>query len=368
MSPVRVILASVALLVTVRAPADTVKLTDRPAFRNVRIIAFRDGQLTFRGVSGELLHKPLSDVEWLGLDRLPRLETAERAYAAAQWSVAVRAYEQVLEQATTPWIQDLITRRLVHALDQQPGGFDQAIRHYAHLAARWPALAEGTAPRHPGPPGSAENARALKILRSILEEGPSEGASKPLQILHLELMLLEGQTPDKHAGRDPNPRATTQPTLGLLPPTSPDQHPVSSPTALTLPPDSFVLTAAQNALEAGQTEIARQLVERARPYVRPEHAGEWEIVRWRCAIRAGRPAEAAGALLALAQRTPDPRVAATALYYVAVAHERLNRPDVARGLYAEVLADSACPPPLRERAQRAADRLEREATTQPVKP
>ncbi|MCK4340771.1 MAG: hypothetical protein KAY37_03500 [Phycisphaerae bacterium] len=39
--------------------ADTVKLTNRPAFRNVSIRDFRPDVLIFRGVSGEYLRKPL---------------------------------------------------------------------------------------------------------------------------------------------------------------------------------------------------------------------------------------------------------------------------------------------------------------------
>ena len=66
-------------------PGDTVKLNDRPAFRNVSISDFRDNLLVFRGVSGEYLKKPLAEVEWLAIDGRPHLTAAERAAATGNW-------------------------------------------------------------------------------------------------------------------------------------------------------------------------------------------------------------------------------------------------------------------------------------------
>jgi TolA-binding protein len=99
------------------------------------------------------------------------------------------------------------------------------------------------------------------------------------------------------------------------------------------------------------------LLQRALPYVEPADQGPWRLLLARTRLVAGQPAAAAADLLQLAETAPDPALAATALYYVGVAHERLARADVARRIYRELLQRDDLPAPVRADATQALQRL-----------
>ena len=65
----------------------------------------------------------------------------------------------------------------------------------------------------------------------------------------------------------------------------------------------------------------------------------------------------ANGLLALTESTANRGLAAAALYYVGVAHERMERADVAAELYRELLQREDLAPEIRELATRGLERL-----------
>jgi tetratricopeptide (TPR) repeat protein len=369
--------------------ADAVKLTARPAFRNVAIRDFSGDRLVFRGVSQQDLRKPFHEVEWIELDRLPALSVAEQARSRGQWADAARGYEDALGQANTGWLQTLIRVRLVEACDQS-GEFGPAVAALAELIATSPESAARCRPKHPGPPGSAGNQRARATLERTLSNLDETGTGNPagsvaasppgrrsagvpgdaLRTLLLELAIYD-ELPDLPPPpgqitvlRAPPPASSraSEPEIGILPdvPAAAASQPVTTDPgpAPRLHADSLLLDVADAALRSGDAARAVRLVDRGLPYVPVAERAPWRLMLGRAQIEAGQAAPAAADLVALATQTSDPAVAARALYYVGWAHERLGQPDVARRVYSEVLERKDVPTEIRAQAEGALKRVQ----------
>lgn len=354
--------------------ADTVVLQGKPPFDNVQIINFTRGKLVFRGVCQELLRKPLGEVVRFQIDRNPMLSNAE-ALGWANAEPAITAYRQALADAAEPWLRDLIRVRLLSACDHA-GRFDQAVALYVKLLREDPAAVRQFAPRHPGARRSEGNRRAREHLLAALQTARSPVADRALRTLTLELLLFDEVEPLPAGFEPPGPQPAAD---HAAPATSPDglppplfgparrhtrgQAPQGAEGArhaaepLRLPVDSFVLTGAREAFEAGDASRAARLLERALPYLHKADCGAWRLLLGRCRIELGAFARAADELLALSESTTDERLAAEALYYVAVAHERMDRADVAARLYQELSQRGGVPPEIRQRARRGLERL-----------
>jgi tetratricopeptide (TPR) repeat protein len=349
--------AGAILLLLAAAPdvwADTVRLAGKPAFRNVRISDFRAGRVIFRGVSGQYLHKPLEQVVWLEIDELPQLGIAEHAGAAGHWDRAAAAYRLALARADRPWLRDLIRFRLLSTYDRA-GRFDEAVGLYAELLEGKAAAV--LAPRRPGSPGSAVNARARRRLVESLATSDSTAARRHLRTLLLELLLYDGEEVPLELGLAiapaTQPAPARSPILGL--PMGRKRH--STRPTVRLSTDSLLLSAARSALDEGDAERAVELLERGWPYVKRSARGSWRLLLGQARIEAGRYAQAAADLLDLAETAAEPDLAATALYYVGLAHERMEQTDVAGGIYRELLERGDVPERVRADAAAALERL-----------
>jgi thioredoxin-like negative regulator of GroEL len=366
-----------ALLPITRATlADTVVLEGKPPFRKVQVINFRHGRLHFRGLSKEILRKPLDEIARFKIDAFPMLSNAE-ALIRTDAEASISAYQQALEQADKPWLRDLIRARLIEACDRA-GRFDQAVALFIELLREKPALATNLAPRHPGDPGSPINTKARRQLSNARESMQARVMVEPLQTLSLELLLFDDVDPLPPEFAPP----ASQPTADFSGEASPATQPSAEPPLLfgpveqhapaaavpddrglieaappRLPPDSFVLSGARQAFERGNPRRAARLLERALPYLADHQSDNWRLLLGRCRIELGQLARAADELLALAESTLDHSLAANALYYVGVAHERMDRADVAAAIYRELLQRGDLPAELRQPAQRSLNRL-----------
>lgn len=351
------------LLLCAAARADTVKLRNKPEFRHVRVTGFRDGKLVFRGVSQQYLRKPLADVEWLEIERLPALGDAERAAAIGRWNIATTRYETAQQLADDEWLQRFVRVRLLWAYDAA-GRFDLAVELYIETLSLHPADLAQLVPTNPGPPGSHANRRARAALEAAASAPAAPGTLERARELLLQLLIYEEVTslPFPPAPSDhlpPDPRAPADDPLGLLPPapaTSPSRNEAQS---VILPADSFLLSAASHALDRGDLRRARYLVDAARPFVAADQTRPWQFIDARCQLGAGQFAAAAASLLDLAENDPDPGRSAAALYYVGLAHERMSRPDVARSCYEDVLRRPSSPPAIQADARAGLERLPR---------
>ncbi len=351
------VLAATGPLALAAASADTIKLTNSTVFRAVRTVDFRENRLVFRGVSGQYLRKPLEQVAWFELDGRPALSAAEQQAAAGNWPAATDGYEAALAEPGPDWLRDLIRVRFLVAAEQA-GRLARAVELYADLLASQPLSAARYAPRAVGPPGSHTNAAARAVLLARLAAPAPIAGRGALRTLLLELLLIDeaplppGFAPpdavDGPQSRPARPKSASETEASSRParrrgiivdPDEPEESPEPGKPAPEPPPvlgaDSRVLAAAERAVAAGECERALRLIELGRLYVAPGNEGPWRLARGKTLIAAGRPAEAAADLLALAES--DAGLAAVALYYSGVAGERSGQPDFARALYRRVL-------------------------------
>ena len=358
------------LTVAGRAPADTVKLANKPAFRNVVVTDFRDLRLVFRGVSRQYLHKPLDEVEWLTIDGRSDFNSAEQAAATEAWTAAVAHYESALSAADAPWLQSLIRVRFLGA-SQRAGRFDRAVALYVGLLNSGILLPPRYTPANPGPIGSDINRRARTTLETALAASPAPVVREALRTLQLELLLFEDVDPlpadlivATTATRPTASRPSHRRPVGILPEPEDDAPP--PPARATPPPtlhaESLVLKAARAAADSRDFRRAARLLERGLAFVATSDRGPWRLLFGRCRIELGDYAPAAADLLDLAETESDPARSAEALYYVAQAHERMGRGDVARRLYHELLQRTNAPEYVKTRARAA---LEQEEPSRP---
>ncbi len=358
---------TLGVLLTLAAPArpDTVKLTGRPAFDHVIVSDFSRGRLVFRGVSGQILRKPLAQIEFIHLPGHPELFEAEQAAVAGNWTHALERYAAARATDPPAWLRRYILAREMRAADAA-GAFDRAVEAYLELGIAGAADAGVSPPNRPGPPGSKVNERAVSLLQDA-------GTNPSLRPLLLQLLILENLPIDSRQwppiqpaepaaslpdARPPGRSESLERPVGLLPALATASAPAAAAaTPVRLPADSFLLSFAAEWADRDPTR-GQRWVEAALPYVPTQDRSPWRIVLARCRISVGAADAAASDLLALAASETDPAVVATALYYAGLAHERLGRGDVARGLYAEAAERPAAPPEIREKARTAAQRLE----------
>jgi len=334
-----------------------VKLRGKPAFEHVIVLDYRADELVFRGVSREVLRKSLAEIEWFTLDDQPALSAAERAAAAGRWATALAGYESALVQVPDAWLRTLVQLRLLDAA-KHAGRFELAVRLYVELLQTKPLVVRGRAPTRPGPWGSAVNALARREIEGALERDVLPAARAALRSLLLELLIYEDvrELPAALTGMPPEARAaaTSRPVRSILPDEAEEQ--TQEPAALIVAP-SLLREVSQEALEHGDGRRAEAWLERGRPFVSADLADAWDLQLGQARLERGRYAAAADGLMALSEATADRALAATALYYVGVAHQRMGRVDVARRLYRELLTREETPTEIAQRAREVLQRL-----------
>ena len=363
-------------LAAIAARADTVALRGKLPFKNVEVRDFVDGKLEFRGVSRETLRKPLVEIARIEIATQPMLTNAE-LLRGRNPAAASTAYELARADCTDAWIKDLACARLVGTYNDA-GRFAPAVRAYLDVTRRHPQLANSLLPRNAAAPGSDDNRLAIKELRSFWNEAAPAGRPEGVRRLFLELLIIEDAQPvppdlQPPAAADRPKPAESQPKpedenglppllFGDEPPEPPALHPHNDDAAApppTLSGNSIALAAARQLLAADQFAAAGAILERLQPYLDTETELTARILLARCRIETGRPAVAADDMLRLAESTTDRTLAATAFYHVALAHERLDRADVALDIYSKLLDREDLSVELREQVRQRLSGLER---------
>ena len=329
--------------------ADTVELIGKPPFRKVDIYNFRDGRLNFRGVSKELLRKPLSEVARIEIDRCPILNEAEQLAATAP-AEAIDTYLRAFDEVDQSWLRDFIRVRLL-ILRDRTGMFAEAVQDYALLLETMPKYLHDYEPRHPGRPGCETNRRAREFLLKTLSTKSQRAAAPVLRRLVLDLMLydeFEPLPPGFSPTVSPTAPLASQPAEEpplLFGPTESEKQParrhfgdnLARYYPIVLGDDSLVFAGIRQALEADDEPRARRLLERVQPYLENNESDTWRLLNLRGRILAGQYGPTAAGLLALSEKTHDPAIAGEALYYFGWVHEKMSRADVARKIYGELL-------------------------------
>jgi tetratricopeptide (TPR) repeat protein len=325
------------------AAGDTVTISGKPPFRNVRITDYRDGRLVFRGVSRETLRIPIEQVRSFEIDHFESLNAAEQSAAAGEWAEAARHYEQALREAGERWRGDLIGMRLLRACDRA-GMFDRAVELFVELVDAKGAAAAVSPPTQTGPRGSAENRAARSRLERAIGATRSAAAREVFRKLLFELLIADDA--------DDFDR--------LFAPPAGDDDDGDGKAAAFAPGDrNLVRPAVLNALAAGEAKRAVRMVRRILPHVDQNRRDPWRLLLGRAQVESGAAVAAIVDLMHLAQNAADPGLAVEALYYAGLAHERIDRPDVAEELYREVLGKDAAGAEARLLAGKGLERLKK---------
>jgi len=353
-------LAATALLGSgTPATADTVTLYGKPPFRNVEVLGFQDGRLSFRGVSEQVLRKPLAEVEFIELDRDPRFSEADRLRLEDP-AAALTAYEAARNASGDGWLQDVIDLRRIGVLDRL-GRFDDAVVAWLEQLRRAPDAAGGLAPRSLTTASPEALTSAIQLLAGATPRVARGDARDAVRTLLLECTLAAGEAP---APEQFVPAPEGDAAAALAPasaPAPPGEAPpllfgdlADADKVVRLAGDSAVFALAEQQIEQGRSAQAERLLRRALPFVAgPGRAGP-EILLQRARIERGQAASAADALLEIAaacRSAGREDLAGEAVYYCGLAHERLDRPEVARAYYQDVLKSDAAAERVRERAR-----------------
>lgn len=364
MRAIPAILASLLLLAGQPLCADTVVLSGKPAFRDVKILDVRQGKLFFRGVSGETLEKPLSAIEWVEIDSMPRFAELEKAASEGNWQQALREIAALEREAREPWLVALLRHRRLRIQDDA-GRLDEAIDSLLELARADPKTPATIMPRNLGPAGSPANRAALELLRKSKVRGLPPELDEAIDQLRLQLTILEEP---ENLARDFLPLNKAGGASGEA---SKDDDDDGGPflfggpkrtgaaRQIGLPGHCGLLGECERLIQADKASAALQIIERARPYLPADVNAPWRIMAARCGIELRQCAKAADELLAIAAEFEkrDPETNAAALYYTGLAHERLGRPDVAAGIYKELAARDGLPEKIRDDVEAALERL-----------
>ncbi|GMU81894.1 MAG: hypothetical protein AMXMBFR47_17650 [Planctomycetota bacterium] len=336
-----------AIFLAIPLQADTVKLTGRPAFENVRILDFRAGRLQFRGVSGEVLRKPLSEIEWLAADAAPELSEGERLRARREPAAALDRYRVCARKSD--WTGAVALRRQIDCAGSV-GKTDVAVDGLFRLLELEPEFEPHLARIGLGEVGSAANGAALKRLRTSNLRGNDR-----LIGLRLELTILE--SPDT-VGSDFRAPAGAD-SAGDGAGNGDDRLFARSRVRLGgqyLPCDGHLRTALRALAESGKAGDARVRYEAARPFVAADCAAGWNLLDARLLIDEGRAAEAADRLVTLRTAGGDAEIEAEIAYSLGLAHERLGQTVLAAELYRELAAREQTPETWKRRALTALER------------
>ena len=343
--------------------ADTVTLRDKPPFRNVQIIDVRGGKLVFRGVSGETIQKPLAMVEWVEIDAMPRFSALEKATAGKQWEKAMQEIAALEREAREPWLQTLLRHRRLRILELA-GKTDEGVATFLEIAHSDPQTPPALLPQKLAAAGSNQNRATLELLRKSKLRGMPPDLDEAIDRLRLQLTILEEP---ENLRRDFVPVAAPPPAASTTAEDEAEEGgflfggpkragPVRQ---VSLPARCGLLDECDRLLRGGNAAAAQSILDLAVPYVTAADNGPWRIMAARCRIGRHEFAKAADDLLALASEFEkrNPPLQAVALYYVGVAHEGLNRPEVAAEVYRELQGRDDLPANLREMLQTAVSRL-----------
>ncbi len=304
-------------------------------------------------------------VEWVEIDTMPRFSALEKASSAGQWEKALDEITALEREAREPWLQTLLRHRRLRILESA-GRFDEAVAAFLDLVRSDPQTPAALLPQRLAPSGSAQNRAALEIFRKSKPRGLAPELDDEIDRVRLQLMILEEP---ENLGREFVPvksAASASSTAG-----EGDEEggflfggPKRSGTVrqVSLTPNCGLLAECDRLLKAGDAADAQRILDAARPYVAAVDNGPWRIMLARCRLSRKEFARAADELLGLSaefeRRRPD--LNAVALYYVAVAHEGLNRPEIAADIYKELSTRANLPSEVREPVVAALSRLKGE--------
>lgn len=352
------------------ATADEVRLIGKQTFERVHITGFKNGLLSFTGLSGETLRKPIAQIEVAICDRFPELALGEQAAEAGAWPDAVASLTRAAEHAREPWQADLARFRLVRALDHADE-FDRAVKLFIELLIEQPQAAAGLSPRRPGPPGSGQNEIALRTLRAASQvKDPTVAQAARRLILELSIYqdadVINGSAAEPPHGaaspsattpiEDKGSAVDTANEAPLLFGDAPKRRVPTRAAAARLEKDSWLLNHAGLLLKRGDARTAAGILARAIPSLPREHAAAWHLMLGHARMELGQFA-AAAVEFENAARSTQAGERMEALYHRGLSCEKSGQSKTAEDCFRMLLDDNHLTLTMREKASEGLRRV-----------
>ncbi|MGQ9649590.1 MAG: tetratricopeptide repeat protein [Phycisphaerae bacterium] len=177
--------ALAAFLVVAATRADVIGVAGRPPTIDVRITAFRGGQIEYRISSGREAAVPVEEIDYLQITNWPLFNLAEKQHSDGHVRQAVANYERLLRQIQAPAQGELDRRQLVRcrllkALDKQ-GQFDRTVEVYVEILDQEPDLVERLRPSNLPVAGSTFLQAAAASLDAFIRRHGDEEVARFLR-------------------------------------------------------------------------------------------------------------------------------------------------------------------------------------------
>ncbi len=383
----------IAVIFLNSAPArgDFIQIIEKPAFDNVQAKDFRERLLIFRGVSGQLLRKPVDQIVTLRLNDFPELTRAEDL-AARRDPAADAAFISAARDGAQTWQRELAAYRRVVAQDRA-GLFDGAVAGWLELLRDRPRDALSLTPASPNPTAATAQRQAIEYLRAATLDPLYQRHLPAIRRLLLETLIYDELPLDRDGFRPPE-RIVASPAAsrrrGLFADAEPDADAGTSPSAAAsvatrrrpqaaakvgvpadsagaagtaglnqpdaagklmdlpspeLSADSWLLREIESDLADYSTSRAVRRLTQAEPFITTGARAAWRLAWVEVALNQGCPEEALAIVQELRRRSGRPATGAEShfvarlRYHEGLAWRALGEPDRARRCFEAALLE-----------------------------
>lgn len=176
--------------------ADEVTVKGMPAYTGAVITSVEKGFIHFRLAAGNVLVRPIGDVERVQIVGIEAFNTAEKAMSAKEpnYAAAATAYDGITDLESRAWLKRLVQYRKLKALDQS-GQFLRATQEWVNLLKEEKDAAAAFVPAQVGKKGSPDNPKAISLLdgqRQAAQAGTP--AYQALAKVLMQVYQAEGMT------------------------------------------------------------------------------------------------------------------------------------------------------------------------------
>ena len=181
----------------VGAAADEIERNGQPL--NVTIVGVDDGELVYRPAAGGERRIPLDEVGPLKLDADEKFFGAYELFVAEDYRGAARAFAEVVDEASAPWIRHYAQFYLSQSLDQRGEPTDAAEAYLAivrdggdpYFLSKPPVASLADA-------NDAQRGRIRTEIMAVIED--AEGPTRTALQGYLRVVVGDGQMPDIEPG------------------------------------------------------------------------------------------------------------------------------------------------------------------------
>lgn len=315
-------------------------ITTAIPFKNVTIKNVKEGKVQYVNEKGEAKTAHLNIVKKLVMKDQPQFTQAEEQFSLGQWTQAGRSYEEAVRRFSAPnqtGFRDYCYQKMIQAFSKGKA-FDKMLEAYGAFRLVNPAITEEVLPPEKPAAGSSEMAAAIKVLEDkwgkahstadkqfwgnllvgyYTENGTSDKASKLMAELE---KLTSTATPAPSAGGEHTPAIV--PSAGRL----------------ATPEGNLLIQKLELAARAGKWDDVLSEIEANSAKAGDNQLTDLQYFKGLAEFNKGEYAQAGVDFMWVwsCGYIKSPR-RFWSLYYTGQVYQKLNKPQMAKELYQELL-------------------------------